>query len=181
MSTLNELIQKRRSVRNYKDTPVDREIISSIINAGRLSPSACNAQPWRFIAVTEKELIAEIVGEGLGGVVPNKWAASAPVIIVGCAQLHMVTHRIGETLKGIQYHQVDLGIAMEHMVLRATEMGLGTCWIGWFKEKKIKKILHIPKGWKIISLLTLGYPQDAGTGHTPRLDLDEILFFNKVT
>jgi len=181
MSTINEIIQKRRSVRNYKDTPVDDETIASIINAGRLSPSACNAQPWRFIAVTEKALIYEIVNEGLGGVVPNKWAASAPVIIVGCAQLNILTHRIGESLKGIEYHQVDLGIALEHMVLRATEMELGTCWIGWFKEKKIKKILHIPKGWKIISLLTLGYPKEVSTVQTPRLDLKEILFFNKFT
>ena len=181
MSTINEIIQKRRSVRNYKAIPVDDETISSIINAGRLSPSACNAQPWRFIAVTEKKLINEIVNEGLGGVVPNRWAASAPVIIVGCAQLNILTHRIGESLKGIEYHQVDLGIAMEHMVLRATEMDLGTCWIGWFKEKKIKKILHIPKSWKIISLLTLGYPKEESAVQTPRLNLDEVLFFNKFT
>ena len=99
MSSLNEIIQKRRSVRNYKETPVDREIISSVIDAGRLSPSACNAQPWRFIAVTEKNLIKQIVTEGLGGVVPNKWAASAPVIIVGCAQLNVMTHRIGEIVR----------------------------------------------------------------------------------
>ena len=66
-------------------------------------------------------------------------------------------------------------------MLRATEMDLVTCWIGWFKEKKIKKILHIPQCWKIISLLTLGYPEEVSTGQTPRLDLDEILFFNKVT
>ena len=179
MSTIIEIIHKRRSVRNYKDKPVDRETISSIINAGRLSPSACNAQPWRFIAVTEKALIKQIVREGLGGVVPNQWAASSPVIIVGCAHLNILTHRIAETAKGIQYHQIDLGISMEHMVLRATEMDLGTCWIGWFKEKKIKKILHIPKGWKIIALLTLGYPQEVSAVQTPRLNLDEILFFNK--
>ena len=180
MSSFTELIHRRRSVRSYKHTPVDRETISAIIEAARFSPSACNAQPWRFIAVTEKTLLNNIVSLGLGGVVPNKWAASAPVILIGCARLNLLTHRIGETLKGIQYHQIDLGIAMEHMVLRATELGLGTCWIGWFKEKNIKKILGIPKGWKIIALLTIGYPAEAPNGETPRLDLNEILFFNKV-
>ena len=179
MSYFTEIIERRCSVRSYKDTPVERETITAIVNAGRLSPSACNAQPWRFIAVTEKSLISEIVSEGLGGAVPNKWAASAPLIIVGCARLNVLTHRLGASVKGIQYHQIELGIAMEHMVLQATEMGLGTCWIGWFKEKKIKKILDIPRGWKIISLLTVGYPHEGSTVQTPRLDIEEILFFNK--
>ena len=127
MSCITEIINKRRSVRKYKETPVDKETISTIIDAGRVSPSACNAQPGRFIAVTEKELINEIVKDGLGGAVPNKWAATAPVMIVGCAKRDILTHRIGESVKGIQYHQIDLGISMEHMVLKATEMGLGTC------------------------------------------------------
>ncbi len=180
MSNLIEIIQKRHSVRSFIDKPVGNEIILSIAEAARFSPSACNAQPWRFIAVTDKALVKDIVDNGLGGVVPNKWATSAPVIIVGCAVLNLLTHRIGEAVKDIHYHQIDLGIAMEHIVLRATEMGLGTCWIGWFKAKKIKNILNIPKGWKIISLLALGYPNEESNPHTSRLNLDEILFFNGI-
>ena len=180
MSHIIEIINKRHSVRNFKDKSVDNGIILSMAEAARLSPSACNAQPWRFVAVTDKSLIRDIVVKGMGGIVPNKWALSAPVIIVGCAVLNLLTHRIGETVKGIHYHQIDMGIAMEHMVLLATEMGLGTCWIGWFKEKKIRKILHIPKGWKIISLLALGYSQEESNPHTSRLNTNEILFFNKV-
>jgi nitroreductase len=180
MSTVLETIQKRYSVRGFKDTPVDRDLISTITEAARLAPSACNAQPGRFIAVTEKELLKEIVHGGLGGVVPNTWAISAPVIIVGCAKLNLLTHRLAEAVQGIHYHQIDLGIAMEHMVLRATELGLGTCWIGWFKATHIKKTLQIPRDWKIISLLALGYPQETNTSPTPRLDLEKILFFNKI-
>ena len=180
MPSLIEIINKRCSVRNFKDQPIDTKIILAIADAARLSPSACNAQPWRFIAVTEKSLLKELVDRGLGGAVPNKWAASAPVLIVGCAVLSLLTHRIGETLKGIHYHQIDLGISMEHMVLRATEMGLGTCWIGWFREKNIKKILNIPNDWKVISLIALGYPQDEDSFHTSRLNLEEILFFNRI-
>ncbi len=179
MSSIIEIIQKRHSVRSFKDKPLEKGIILAIVEAARLSPSACNAQPWRFVAVTDKFLVKNIVDKGMGGVVPNKWSVSAPVIIVGCAALNLLTHRIGETVKGIHYHQIDMGIAMEHMVLRATEMGLGTCWIGWFKEKEIKKMLNIPKGWKIISLLALGYPQEERNSHTSRLGTDKILFFNK--
>ena len=180
MPNLTEIIQKRHSVRNFKDKSIDKDIIISIVKSAQSAPSACNAQPWRFVAVTDTILLKEIAGKGLGGVVPNKWAASAPVIIIGCAKLNLLTHYLGESVKGIHYHQIDLGIAMEHMVLRATEMGLGTCWIGWFKEKNIKKLLRIPKDWKIISLLALGYPQGEGIIPAPRLQLDEILFFNKI-
>ena len=180
MSSFLEIIQKRHSVRNFKNQPVDDTAIRSIVDAARLSPSACNAQPWRFIAVTEKSLLEDLVNRGMGGAVPNKWAASAPVIIIGCAVLNLMTHYLGEAVKGIQYHQIDMGISMEHMVLRATEMGLGTCWIGWFREKNIRKILNIPKDWKIISLIALGYPQNESTTTSSRFDLDEILFFNRI-
>ncbi len=180
MSSFLEIIQKRRSIRNFKNKPVDDTAIRSIVDAARLSPSACNAQPWRFIAVTEKSLLEDLVNRGMGGAVPNKWASSAPVIIIGCAVLNLMTHYLGEAVKGIQYHQIDMGISMEHMVLRATEMGLGTCWIGWFREKNIRKILNIPKDWKIISLIALGYPQNESTTTSSRFDLDEILFFNRI-
>lgn len=181
MSTVLEIIQTRCSVRSFKDTPVARELICSITEAARLAPSACNAQPARFVAVTEQALLKDIVQRGLGGVVPNTWAASAPVLIAGCARLSVITHYLAEAVKGIHYHQIDLGIAMEHMVLRATELGLGTCWIGWFKARPIKKILQIPRDWKVISLLALGYAKEESTSHTPRLDLEQILFFNSVT
>ena len=178
MSGIMDIIQQRCSVRSFKDTPVDSALIRSITEAARHAPSACNGQPWRFVAVTEKPLLKQIVDQGLGGIVPNRWAASAPVIIVGCALLNLLTHRIGEAVKGINFHQIDMGIALEHMVLRATEMGLGTCWIGWFKGKNIKKILQLPKDWKIISLIALGYPREDNHSPTPRLSLEDILFFN---
>ena len=180
MSSVLTAIQQRYSVRSFKDTPVHRDAIRAIAEAARLAPSACNAQPWRFVAVTEPSLLNQIVDRGLGGVVPNRWAASAPVILIGCAVLNLLTHRLGEALKGVNYHQIDLGIALEHMVLRATEMGLGTCWIGWFKEKSIKKVLRLPKDWKIVSLLALGYPKEEASARSARRSLDEILFFNGV-
>ena len=108
----------------------------------------------------------------------NRWTKTAPLIIVGCSNGGSISHLMGQTIKGIRYDLLDLGIAMEHIVLAATEMGLSTCWIGWFDERKIKKILDIPKGLRVISLLTVGY---AAEGFKPadknRLSLEDILFF----
>ncbi len=181
MKTLMDIIKRRHSVRGYQSRPVEKEKIEAVVEAARLAPSASNAQPWRFIAVTDRDTRRELVEKGLGGVVPNRWAETAPVIVVGCAKLNVLTHRLAEAAKGVHYHQIDLGIAMEHMALRATEIGLGSCWIGWFKERPIKKILDIPRPWKVISLLALGYPAQDEPPQKDRLPLDEILFFDRFT
>lgn len=93
-------------------------------------------------------------------VVRNAWIETAPLIIVGCSQLDIVANRLGSLVTGIEFYQIDMGIAMEHMVLKATEIGLGTCWIGWFHEKKIKEILEISKTIKVLPLLSIGYPKE---------------------
>lgn len=175
-----ELMKCRRSVRNYLPTPVEKEKIISMIEAAQLAPSACNSQCWRFIVTTGK-VKEEIVKKGLGGIIiPNRWATSAPVIIVVGADLSFVTHKIGGKLKKIDYYLLDVGIACEHLILRATELKLGTCWIGWFNEKNIKEILKIPKKIKIVSLITVGYPKEP-LSPTPkeRLPLKKILHWNK--
>jgi nitroreductase len=179
MKTLMDIIRRRYSVRGYQSRPIEREKIEAMAEAARLAPSASNGQPWRFIVVTDPRKRSELVEKGLGGVVPNRWAETAPVIVVGCAKLNVLTHRLAEAAKGIHYHQIDLGIAMEHMVLRATEMGIGSCWIGWFKEKPIKKILEVPRAWRVISLLALGYSAQDEPREKDRLPLHEILFFNR--
>lgn len=174
-SKVLELINRRRSVRKYRDKPVERKKIIKMIEAARLAPSASNGQPWRFFVVDSRDNVSIIV-DSLG--IINTWAKTAPVIIVGCSARKSVVHFIGEALKGVKYYLLDLGIAMEHIVLAATEMGLSTCWIGWFDERKIRKLLHIPTGWKVVSLLAVGY---AEKNFKPRnkktLSLEEILFF----
>jgi len=178
MENLDTLIAKRRRIREYLDRPVEKELIARMFEAARLAPSACNAQPWRFVAVTDKELRQQLIGEGLGGVVvPNTWAKTAPAVIVVCSDTDFFTHRMGEKVQGVQYHLIDLGIAMEHLVLKATELGLGTCYIGWFNGKAIHKLLHIPSSWKVECLITLGYPAKTPDA-TPRKPLDEVSFFN---
>ncbi len=175
MDEVFKIIKKRRSIRKYRDRPVEKEKILKIIEAARLAPSASNRQPWRFIAVTEKKAISYLAVEALGSI--NKWAAHAPCIIVGCSvRKNIITHYIGEVLSGLSYHLLDVGIAMEHIVLSAEEIGLSTCWMGWFNERKLKKILNIPLSWRVVSLLSVGY---AVKDHSPkskkRLTLDKIL------
>jgi len=178
--TLDEILEARRSVRGYASQPVKEEDIKAIFESARVAPSACNSQTWRFIAVTDRTLIQKIAQEGMLPVIRNSWIATAPLVIVGCAQLDILANRVGSLVTGIEYYQIDLGIAMEHMVLKATELGLGTCWIGWFHEKKIKEILEIPKTIKVLALLSAGYPND--TDATPvkkRKPLEEIFYREK--
>lgn len=175
-SPLDAIIRARRSVRAYDSRPVAPSDIRAICEAARLAPSACNSQTWRFIAVTRPETISRICNEAMRPVIPNRWLAQAPLIIVGCAKLDIVANRIGSRITGTEYFQIDMGIAMEHMVLKATELGLGSCWIGWFKEERVRELLSIPEKIKVCALLTVGYPKEAGTKNRSRKPLEKIVF-----
>ena len=176
MLTLDQIIAKRRSVRAFDDRPVDPDDIRVLCEAARQAPSACNSQTWRFIAVSRREMIERICDEAMRSIIPNRWLKQAPLVMVGCSQLDLVANRLGSAVTGIEYYQIDLGIAMEHMVLKATELGLGSCWIGWFKEKSVKRLLDIPAGIKVSALLAVGYPRTEKDRHSPRKPLEKILY-----
>jgi len=179
MMKFDQILEKRISVRSYDSRPIDKNDIFIICEAARLAPSACNSQTWRFIAVTDRQSIKKICHEAMRPVIPNKWIEQAPLLIIGCSQLDIIANRIGSKVTGIEYYQIDLGIAMEHMVLKATELGLGTCWIGWFKEDKLKEILDIPKRIKVSAMLAIGYPKDESSKKRPRKPISKILFAEK--
>ncbi len=173
-----DLVKKRRSVRRYRPDEVPRELIERCLEAVRHAPTACNTQSWRFIVV-EGALKEELVRESLGGiVVPNRFAAGAPVIVVIASDMDFIAHRVGGTVKGIEYHLIDAGIAGEHFVLQAAELGLGTCWIGWFDQKAVKRVLSMPSGWTVCAMLTLGYPAES-PGDKKRKTLREISEFRR--
>lgn len=172
----DQILAKRRSVRSFDSKPVRHEDLMAICEAARLAPSACNSQTWRFIAVTDQDRIQRICREAMRPVIPNRWLADAPLVIVGCSQLDWVANRIGSSVTGIEYYRIDLGIAMEHMVLKATELGLGTCWIGWFSEKNVQRILNIPKKIKVSAMLAVGYPKHAALKKSSRKPIEDILF-----
>ncbi|MBW2604256.1 MAG: nitroreductase family protein [Deltaproteobacteria bacterium] len=176
---LDQILNTRRSVRSFDSRPVSENDIISIIEAARLSPSACNSQTWRFIFVTRREIIRKICLEAMRPVIPNRWLEKAPLVIAGCSQLDIIANRIGGRVTGIEYYQIDLGIAMEHMVLKAVELGLGTCWIGWFDETGVKDILGIPKKIKVSALLAVGYPKETTGKKRKRKPAEKIAFFEK--
>jgi nitroreductase len=177
---LDSIIKNRYSCRSYDpDRPVSKEDLLALTEAARLAPSACNSQTWRFIAVTDREMIKRLCTQARGPVLKNTFMNDAPLVIVGCSQLDIVANRIGSAVTGIEYYRIDMGIAMEHMVLKATELGLGTCWIGWFNGKRVAKMLGIPRRIKVLSLLTVGYAKDEAPKNRPRKEIDNILFMEK--
>ncbi len=172
MSVL-DIIKKRQSVRKYLDKPVEDDKLELILEAARLAPSSSNSQPWHFIAVKDKGLKTKLMhAVPLGVAAINKFIDEAPIIIVGCVTPGFFQKV--SSLFGRENHIVDVSIAMEHMVLVAEELGLGTCWIGWFDEGKVKRLLNVPRAAKVVAMLTLGYPAEGGGHATTRKALEEI-------
>lgn len=171
-----ELILKRQSTRKYIDRPVDRAAVTRCINAARLAPSACNSQPWHFIVVDDRNIIKGI-GQAAASLGMNSFADYAPVIVAVVLEKMNFTAKVGSMLKNKDYCMLDLGIAVEHFCLQAAEDDLGTCILGWFDEKKVSKLLDVPKGKRIPLLITLGYP-DCPTRSKTRKTLEEISSWN---
>jgi nitroreductase len=157
-SEMLELILRRQSDRKYIDKPVETEKLDRIIEAGRMAPSACNAQPWKFIVIDDpalKNKVADAASAKLLGM--NTFVSQAPVILVIVRENPNMTSKIGGTIKDKDYSLIDIGIASGNICLQAKAEGIGSCIIGWFDEPLIKKILGIPKGKRVELLITLGY------------------------
>jgi len=168
-----ETIQKRRSIRKYQNLPVEKEKIFKVLEAARLAPSATNAQPCHFIVVTEPA-----IRESLRCAYNRDWFLSAPVIIVVCANPKEAWRR----RDGEEYWKVDGAIAMQNLVLTATELGLATCWVANFEkngEKEIKKALNLPKDLKVIAMTPLGYPDEEKGPITERKTFETIVHTEK--
>lgn len=174
-----ELVHKRQSVRQYSETKVPRELIESCLETARLAPSACNSQPWSFIAVDDKKLkttLAEMAFSGIYSM--NQFAKTAPVIIAVITEKSRFQAKLGGYFRGTNFSLIDVGIACEHLILQAAEKGLGTCLLGWFNEKKVKKILKVPDSKKIDLLISLGYPASDLIRGKKRFNLNEIIQWN---
>ena len=146
-----EALMKRRSCRAYKPGRVPDEHLSTILEAGRYAPSAGNTQPWRFVTARNPELkeeIAEACSE-------QYWMADADIILTGIGAPE--ESRGHEDWK---WYPVDVAIAMQNMILAATALGYGTCWIGAFDQQQVKQLLNIPPEMHIIALAPIGIPDD---------------------
>lgn len=138
-----EAVEQRRSIRSYQDTPVPREVLEKILEAARLAPSANNREPWHFIAVTDSEKRKEL-SKGMWA----KFLTQTPLVIVAC----------GDKKTSPKWYAVDVALAVENMVLTATNEGLGTCVVGSFDEKDVKMLLKIPENFEALVMLAVGYP-----------------------
>jgi nitroreductase len=153
-----DTIKDRRSIRTYKGKRIPTDKLEKLLKAARLAPSAGNEQHWKFIIVENEKIKNQLV------------TASNNQAFIGTAS-HVIVG-IGDPTK--KWHQVDLAIALEHIVLEAVEIGLGTCWIGAFNEDEVNKILKIPQDKKIVALLTVGIPAESPAAK-PRKALEEII------
>ena len=169
-----ELVKKRFSTRSYTEKRIEKEKIFKCLEAARLAPSACNSQPWKFIVLDTPSLKNSFCDAVFSGIYrTNIFAKKAPVIVAVVSENGNFTSKVGNMVKDTRYYLIDLGIAVEHFVLQATELGLGTCWLGWFNEKEAKKILKVPKNKRVDILLSVGYA--AVTAHEKkRRPLNEI-------
>ena len=143
-------ISQRSSVRAYKDTDVEEDKLRKILEAARLSPSASNRQEWKFIVVKNKETRKKLANAAFG----QSFIGEAPVVIVACGTESKSIMACGQPT-----YTVDVSIACAFMILQAYELGLGTCWIGAFKEDEVKKILKIPEHVRVVAMTPLGYPE----------------------
>lgn len=161
-SKVFDVIKERFSVRKYADKPVEEEKLDLILESARLAPSASNSQPWHFYVVKDKEKILALSREmPLGSrVVINSFVTQAPVVIVATAGPIGLLYKVLSYIVNKRWYYLDVAIALEHMVLTAWDVGIGSCWIGWFDEKKVKGLLDIPKDQEVIAMLTLGYPKE---------------------
>lgn len=177
---LLDIIKQRRSVRRFLDKQVEREKIMLCLEAARLAPSACNSQPWKFIIVDDKETKDRLCRAAFNGVYSTtSFAKKAPLIVAVVSEKAKFSERIGGLIRDTRFYLIDIGIATEHFILQAEELGLGTCWIGWFDEKAVKPILKIPKDRKVDILLAVGYyDKDKPRQPQKRDSLEEIANFN---
>jgi nitroreductase len=194
---LIEAIKARRSIRKFKPDTVSPDVITELLEAARLAPSGTNIQPWRFIAVSSEEMRAKLAPATLD------FVGTAPLIMVCCADLNAVesrpermmelkaagafagtqldkltmadyrqiTHR--DPAAALAYLNLNVAIAVEHMMLRAVDLGLGSCWVFMFSQKKVKEVLNLPDSMQVTALVPIGYP-DQDPALRPRLPLEEI-------
>jgi nitroreductase len=158
MNSFLELVKVRQSDRAYLDKPVEKQKIDRIIEAAHLAPSACNAQPWKFIVVTDPEKRSKIADAASSKALSmNHFTKQAPVQIVVVEEEANFSSKVGGWAQGKHYPHIDAGIAASHICLAATDEGLGSCMIGWCNERKVHEVLNIPKSKRVLLFILIGY------------------------
>lgn len=175
-----DLVKKRQSVRRYLSKEIETDKLQRCIEAARLAPSASNSQPWSFIIVDDPELKDKVAKLTFDQVITfNKFVVQAPVLVIFIIEKPKIVTRIGSFIKKIEYPKIDIGITSQNFCMQATEEGLGTCMLGWFKEAPIKKLLNIPTNKKIGLIVSVGYsPEDYRQREKSRKNYEEVVRYN---
>ncbi len=167
-----ELIKSRYSVRSYHDNKVGRTLLKEVVNAGRLAPSAANRQPWKFVVIDDDEVL-----EKMKQAYTREWFAKIPGVIIIYGNHEESWKR---SYDNKDHCDIDIAIAIDHMTLMATELGLGTCWVCHFDPQLINEIIKNEEGLEPMALLTIGYPQEIKAPEKIRKNIDEVLSFNSL-
>jgi len=162
--SLIDVILSRRSIRKYENKEIPQEILQQILESGRWAPSAVNRQPFRFVVVKDREILKNLCDNLI-----TRFVKYAPVAIIGCADV--------KSLLTGKWAVVDTTIAMQNMVIAAWALGVGSCWIGACNEETVKKLLKIPDKWKVVALVTLGYPAEQPKT-SKKKPFDDLFSFN---
>lgn len=185
-----QAIKTRRSVRSYKDTPVDDKTVEFVLDAARWAPSWANTQCWRFVVVRDNALKAKLA-ETMGVNISSNAVRKAPVVIVACAEIGRTgysktpkpsTDKVDywyvprpSTDKGDYWYMYDMALAMQNLTLAAHSIGLGTVHVGLFDARKAAEVIGVPAGYCVVAMTPLGYPEGEPK-LTPRKELAEIVF-----
>ena len=169
-----ERILNRRSIRQFAAKDIPEDVLISILEAARQAPSAINLQPWHFIVVTDPQLKQQLADGRY-----NQFITECPVTIVGCADTSVTVKNLylRELYEKHQYAIVDVAIALQNIVIAAWACDIGSCWIGDFREQHVKSLLQIPDHWRVVALLTLGYPLNPPTPKSKK-PFNDIISFN---
>ncbi len=165
-----ELMRSRYSVREYHENKVDRTLLNEVLNAARVAPSAANKQPWHFVVVDDDEVL-----DNLRPAYDREWFKGVPCLIVAFAN-HEESWKRSYDLK--DHSDIDVAIAIDHLTLMATQLGLGTCWVCHFKDTIVKEVLNAPEYLEPVAVITIGYPKDLNIPEKNRKELKEIVSYN---
>jgi nitroreductase len=160
-----ESVETRRSIRGYKADPVEEEKVQAILEAGRRAPTACDNQPFRVVVVDTKGRAAE-----LRKIYDKEWFATAPIVLLVCS----VPGEAWSRRDGKNYADVDATIAMDHMILAAGALGLGSCWIAAFDPAAAREVLRLEAGWEPLAFTPIGYPAES-PAQRPRKALEKLV------
>ena len=163
---LVDTVLSRRSIRDYEQKEIPKEVLDKILEAGQMAPSAMNRQSWHFIVITDDEVKREL-SKG----VFSRFLKNAPVTIVGCAHQDRI---------GGRWSKISTAIALQNMVIAAWAMDVGSCWIGAFNEDKVKQLLDIPEKWDIVAFIPFGFPAKIPSPKRKK-PIEKIVSFNCVS